>query len=171
MATNESILPGMESELTANGRELAEWLCLTPAAVSQMVKAGKLKALPGGAVPIYPLKSSVQSVIKELRGRKRGTGEGKDLERSLKYWQVEKAKQAVLQWRLQYGKDIAVTILERLDSALAEFQRMTGSDARLNEAVLKLSGALKNARFDDTAYGLDDDDVDGGYDDDGFGKN
>lgn len=167
MDTKQISLPGLESEMTVSGKELAEWLCVTPAAVSQMAHNGKLQPLDGGKVPVFPLKSSVQTVIRELRGKRRNQGEGKDLERSLKFWQVEKAKQAVTSWRLQYGKDLALAILDRLAGALAEFQETTAADARLNDAALRLASALKSVKPDDVVYGLDDDELEGGDEGDG----
>lgn len=153
---DESILPGMESTITVNGKELAEWLCVTPAAVSQWVKAGKIQPVPGGQVPVFPLKQSVQTMVREWRGRRKSIGEGKDLERSLKFWQVEKAKQAVIQWRLTFGKDIALSILNRLEASLADFQREVAStDPRANAAALRLAGALRDARYTSDDYGLD----------------
>ena len=158
MSTSQSaILPGMEETLTASGKELAEWLCVTPAAVSQWHKSGKIRALDVPGAPVYPLKESVQAICRELRTRRKGKGEGKDLERSLKYWQVEKTKQAVTQWRVTFGKDIALAILERLDTALGEFQREVASaDPRVNAAALRLAKALKEERYSADDYGLED---------------
>lgn len=152
-----SVLPGMESEILVGGSELAEWLCVTPSAVTRMSAAGRLEPLPGGQ---YPLKRSVQAIITEMRGRKTHSAEKKDLDRSLKYWQVETAKQKVLSWRLQYGKELALSIITQLDGALAELQRRTGSDPNINGAILALSQSIKAVRVDDVVYGMDEEDPD-----------
>lgn len=168
--TDGAILPGMESTLTASGKELAEWLCVTPAAVSQWAKSGKIRPIDGreDSPPVYPLKESVQSIVREWRGRRKAAGEGsKDLERSLKYWKVERTKQAVLQWRMSFGKNIALSILDRLESSLAEFQKEVGKEnPRINAVILRLAGALREARYED--YGMEgEDDLEGLDDGDG----
>ncbi len=155
---NSAILPGMESEMTVGGSELAEWLCVTPGAVTRMAAAGRLEQLDGGR---YPLKSSVQKIITEMRSRRTsGNAERKDLDRSMKYWQCEAQKQKVLSWRLQYGKELALAIVERLDGALADFQRRTGGDENLNAVILQLSQAIKSSKVDDVVYGMDEEDPD-----------
>ncbi len=165
---DDTILPGMESTITVTGRELAEWLCVTPAAVSQWHKAGKLQPIQGGAVPVFPLKASVQAMVKEWRAKRVGRSQGgNDLDRNLKYWQVEKAKQAVIQWRLTFGKDIAMAILTRLESALADFQKEVGAaDPKVNAAALRLAGALRDQRYTED-FGLEGDDLEDGQYDDG----
>ena len=153
-----NILPGMESEMVVGGSELAEWLCVTPGAVTRMAAAGRLVQLEGGR---YPLKSSVQKIITEMRGKKQSTSaEKKDLDRSMKYWQCEAQKQKVLSWRLQYGKELALSIVEQLDGALADFQRRTGNDPNLNAVILQLSQAIKSVKVDDVVYGMDEEDPD-----------
>ncbi|MGN0866178.1 MAG: hypothetical protein ACI4SG_00670 [Oligosphaeraceae bacterium] len=155
-----NILPGMESEIMVGGSELADWLCVTPSAVTRMTENRRLEKGEGGK---YPLKASVQSVIRDLRGRKTGQGESKDLERSAKYWQVENTKQKVLSWRLQFGKDMALRILGSLESALMDLQRSIAEDSQANAAVLKFSENLKNIRLDE--LDLSDDDLLGAGDD------
>lgn len=153
-----NILPGMESEMVVGGSELAEWLCVTPGAITRMAAAGRLVQVEGGR---YPLKSSVQKIITEMRGKKTSTSaEKKDLDRSMKYWQCEAQKQKVLSWRLQYGKELALAIVAQLDGALADFQRRTGNDPNLNAAILQLSQAIKSAKVDDVVYGMDEEDPD-----------
>lgn len=143
---NQNMLPGMESEMMVGGSELAEWLCVTPGAITRMTDNKRLTKGEGGK---YPLKASVQAVIRELRGRKSGQGESKDLERSAKYWDVENKKQKVLSWRLQFGKDMALRILGSLESALMTLQHSIAEDSQANAAVLKMADNLKNIRLDD----------------------
>ena len=150
----------MESEMIVSGSELAEWLCVTPSAITRMTDNHRLEKGEGGK---YPLKASVQAAIRELRGRKTGQGESKDLERSAKYWQVENTKQKVLSWRLQFGKDMALRILGSLESALMDLQRSIAEDSQANAAVLKFSENLKNIRLDE--LDLSDDDLLGAGDD------
>ena len=145
-ATDYNLLPGMESELMVSGSELAEWLCVTPGAVTRMTDNRRLSRGDGGK---YPLKASVQAVIRELRGRKSGQGESRDLERSAKYWQVENTKQKVISWRLQFGKDLALRILGSLESALMDLQRAISEDSQANAAAMRMADALKNLRLDD----------------------
>ena len=153
-ASDTNMLPGMESEMIVSGSELAEWLCVTPSAVTRMTENRRLEKVEGGK---YPLKASVQAAIRELRGRKTGQGESKDLERSAKYWQVENTKQKVLSWRLQFGKDMALRILGAMESALMDLQRSIAEDSQANAAVLKFAANLKNLRLDD--LDLSDDDL------------
>lgn len=159
----DQILPGFESELRVNARELSEWLGVTPQAISKSVKDKKLQPDEDG---LFPLKATVQKAFAALRGKKRGQGESKDLDRSLKYWQVEKAKQAVITWRLQFGKDIAMQIIDRLDAALSEFQKVTSENPNVNAAIVAMAQALKDTRLEEALYGLDDD-TDNGGDDEG----
>mgnify|MGYP003292426153 CR=1 FL=1 len=150
--------------MRVNARELSEWLGVTPQAISKSVKENKLQPDADG---LFPLKATVQKAFVALRGKKRGQGESKDLDRSLKYWQVEKAKQAVVSWRLQFGKDIAMQIIDRLDSALSAFQKVTSADPNVNAAILALAQSLKEARLEDALYSLDDNDDNDGGDDEG----
>lgn len=153
-ASDTNMLPGMEGEMMVGGSELAEWLCVTPSAITRMTDNHRLEKGEGGK---YPLKASVQAAIRELRGRKTGQGESKDLERSAKYWQVENTKQKVLSWRLQFGKDMALRILGAMESALMDLQRSIAEDSQANAAVLKFAANLKNIRLDD--LDLSDDDL------------
>lgn len=153
-------LPGMEGEITVGGSELAEWLCVTPSAITRMTAAGRLAKLEGGT---YPLKASVRAIITEMRGRKHPEGESKDLDRSLKYWQVEGKKQKVLSWRLQWGKSLALQILGALDASLLEFQRRVGGDTTINAAIVVLSQAIKAVKVDDVVCGMDEEDLDDEY--------
>lgn len=153
----QDMLPGLESEITVNGSELADWLAVTPGAVTRMVQRGELRQLEGGR---YPLKASVQAVVKKLRGRKAGQGETKDLERSLKYWQVEKSKQQVLSWRLSYGRDLASALLSHLDGAFREFQKAVAGIPEANAAALRFADAMKATKPSEVVEELGGDDED-----------
>ncbi len=68
---------------------------------------------------------------------------------------------------MSFGKNIALSILDRLESSLAEFQKEVGKESpRINAVILRLAGALREARYED--YGMEgEDDLEGLDDGDG----
>lgn len=149
--------PQKKSIKTVTGVELAEWICVTPGAVTRMAGSGRIEQDKNG---LYPLKTTIQKIIMELRARNVDKkADKKDLDRSLKFWQCEAQKQKVLSWRLQYGKELALAVIQSLDDALNEFQNKIGDDEQINAAILQLSTAIKAVNIEQVVYGVDDEDI------------
>ena len=98
-------------QLAVSGAELADWLCMTPAAVTQGRNTGFFFVRDDGR---YDLKASVQSYIRRVRGKKIKTGESGDLKKQLDYWDVENKKTKNRDWRMRYGQEIAMAVINQL---------------------------------------------------------
>ena len=98
-------------QLAVSGAELADWLCMTPAAVTQGRNTGFFFVRDDGR---YDLKASVQSYIRRVRGKKIKTGESVDLKKQLDYWDVENKKTKNRDWRMRYGQEIAMAVINQL---------------------------------------------------------
>lgn len=98
-------------QLAVSGAELADWLCVSPAAITQGRNAGFFVVREDGR---YDLKASVQSYIHRVRGKKVKTGEAGDLKKQLDYWDVENKKTKNRDWRMRYGQEIAMAIIGQL---------------------------------------------------------
>ena len=102
-------------QLTVSGAELADWLCVTPAAITQGRNAGFFVVRDDGR---YDLKASVQSYIHRVRGKKIKTGESGDLKKQLDYWDVENKKTKNRDWRMRYGQEIAMAVISQLSDIM-----------------------------------------------------
>lgn len=149
------LFPEVEGGMRVSGQVLADWLCVSAAAVSQMKAAGKIAAGPDGK---YPLKESIAAYLLGMRQRK-PEKEKRNLEDELKYWQVENAKTKNQRWRLDYGRQLVIAYLKHHMGTLGEFRRALEGGGNALEAATKLMSVVASTRPDDIVYSVGDDDI------------
>jgi len=137
------------------GAELAEWLGVTPAAVTGLKKRGVIKIGIDGK---YPLKQSVTAYINSVKKTKARQNR-KTLDEQLKYWQVENAKTKNSQWRLDYGRQLIIAYRDHHRASLEEFRRSIANIPAAVKAALKLADAARNTDIEDVLYEVSDDEV------------
>ncbi len=94
------------------GVEMADWLAMTPAAVTQLKGAGVLTAREDGR---YDARANIRSYLTKLRQRKNGgTSAHTDLNKELLRLKVANEERRNLEWRMMYGTAIAEQIREQL---------------------------------------------------------
>jgi len=127
-----------ETGIEVNAKELAEWLGVTPSAVTQLKAAGKIVPTPSGK---FDLKATVAAYCRDLRAR-RGPSESKDLSEQLLFWRVENAKTANARWRVEYGRRLIAAYVTHHGKSLAAFRDAIGGHAESMEAALRLAAAV-----------------------------
>lgn len=97
--------------IEVNGAELAEWLCVSQAAITQGRAAGLFVTLENGK---YDLKASIKLYIQRTRGRQAKTQEAKDLDKANIWWDIENKKIKNRDWRMRYGQEIAMAVISQI---------------------------------------------------------
>ncbi len=156
LAGEPATSPAPEPEIVS-GVEMADWLGVSPAAVTQMKKAGVLKVSADGG---YQLKASIKNYIATLRARKAKTGDSADLDRSLKYWDVEAKKQKVTRWRIQYGREIGQMIIDQCRGGIELVKATVAKYPGAMDALKKLSDEVAAVDIDDAVFSVDNEDAD-----------
>ena len=103
---------GASRSVWLTGVEIADWLAMTPAAVTQMKQAGVLIAREDGR---YDARANIRSYVGKLRSRKTGAQSAhQDLNKELLRLKVANEERRNLEWRMMYGTAIAEQIREQL---------------------------------------------------------
>jgi len=150
-----SDLFGNDADATVTGAELAEWLEITPAGVTQAKKRGVIRLGVDGR---YNLKESVQAYIKDIRGRKKASTR-QNLDEDLKYWQVENAKTKNVGWRRDYGRQLIRAYRDHHRSTLDEFRRAVSEFPKAVRVALQLADAVKRTDVDEVLYEVTEDEL------------
>lgn len=136
--------------LSVTGAELADWLGITPPAVTQLKKRGELVPDEDGK---YDLRASIRAYCNNLRKRKTPKGEQTvNLEASLAFWRVENEKQKNLQWRVRYGQSIASAIVQQLSNAISILRSELENDSAACDAIRNLQESIGRVDLDDAVY-------------------
>lgn len=137
------------ADTVCTGAELAEWLSITPAAITNLKKKGVL-AVDGNGM--YNLKESIQTYVRQLRSRKDPQGEKMDLEASENFWKIEDRKQRVLSWRVKYGSELADRIIQQLANGIGNLREAIRDSPKAIEAVKGMLQAIGNVNIYDIVY-------------------
>lgn len=97
--------------IAVNGAELADWLCMSQAAITQGRNTGLFVTLENGK---YDLKASIRLYLQRTRNRQAKTAEVKDLDKQSIFWDIENKKTKNERWRMRYGQEIAMAIISQL---------------------------------------------------------
>ncbi len=137
------------NDAVCSGAELAEWLAITPAAITQLKKKGVLSVNANG---MYNIKDSVQTYVRQLRSRKEPQGEKIDLEASDDFWKTEDRKQRVLSWRVKYGSEITDKIIQQLTVGIGNLREVLRDYPKALEAIKDMLQAIGNINIYDIVY-------------------
>ncbi len=159
--TEQSTAPSSE-DAVCSGAELAEWLSVTPAAITQLKKKGVLAVNADG---LYNIKDNVQKYVRQLRNRKEPQGQRMDLEASDDFWKTEDRKQRVLSWRVRYGSEITDKIMQQLAVGIGNLREALRDSPKAVEAVKDMLKAIGSINIYDIVYEVS------GYLDYGFTDN
>jgi hypothetical protein len=141
----EDASPKKSPPITVSGAELAEWLGVTAAAITQGRNTGFFVMSDDGK---YKLKESIRRYVSLQRGRKGKTEASADLKKQIDYWNIQNAKQKNRDFRIQYGQGIAMAIIDQL----------TDIFINAKHAIAKSPEVLKF--FDDAIESLSNADID-----------
>ena len=134
--------------------EIASWLGMAPSAVYGLKQKGGVVERNGG----YELKKSVLAYISYLKKRQDEKAAAQDDE--LKFWKIEKAKEAVRSWRMGRDRQVCVAVLDRLRSAVAELRTAAQGHADVVKALGRLAGAIEDIAPEDIFYTVEGEDND-----------
>lgn len=152
--------------LRLTGVEMAEWLAVTPAAITKMKQAGVLVLCDDGS---YDARASVRSYVSKLRKSKSaGSASSKDLDTELKRLKVANEERRNLEWRMAYGTAIAAQIREQLLAQVCNLRDALTAKGITAADFAPLLGALGNIDVDRVLMGAegDTDELAGIYDQD-----
>ena len=142
--------------LRVNASAVAEFLGVSRNAVALWRKAGLIA--PDNDER-YNLRDVARAYIARLKARTGADGEEK-LDDTLKFWKIERAKQAVRSWRLQRDREVALVILQRLASKVADLRSAIaagGEDVR--SAIDALLDGIADEPAEDIAYTVEGDET------------
>lgn len=137
------------SDPVCTGAELAEWLSVSPAAITKLKQKGILSVNADG---MYNLKASIQSYVRQLRGRKEPQGQKIDLEANEDFWKTEDRKQRVLSWRVRYGSELTDKIMQQLTVGIGNLREVLKDNPKGVEAVKGMLQAIGNINVYDIVY-------------------
>ena len=139
------------SPTIVNGQELAEWLGITPSAVTRLKQAGRLAPVTGG----YALKASIQKYLSTVR-KSSERGSPRDLDQQKKFWDVENAKQKNYRWRLDYGRELIQAYIRAHRSSLEQFRQRLAKNSEALAAALAMQKAVDATAVDEVLLDVSD---------------
>jgi hypothetical protein len=136
---------------TVTGVELADWLGVTPAAVSKAKTDGRVKTGPDGR---FELKASVRMLYQAaIRRREHGELHGNQ-DRQLKYWQVENLKAKNAAWRRKYGERLILAYIQHHQESLNAFRSAVEGNPAAVRAGLELAESARRTVVGDVIDGV-----------------
>jgi hypothetical protein len=130
---------------TATGVELADWLGITPSAVTRLKQAGRVVPAPAGG---YLLKASIQKYVGGMR-KSDERGSPRDLDQQKKFWDVENAKQKNYRWRMDYGRELIQAYARAHRGSLEQFRKRLESGENPILAALDLAAEIDTTATDE----------------------
>lgn len=131
--------------ITVNGSELAEWLGISEAAITQWKNKGLLVIAENGK---YNLKECVKRYVSLHRSRKGKAEDGSDMNNKLVFWNVQNAKQKNRDFRIKYGQDIAMAIIDQLTDIFINAKHSIANNPEALKFFDDAINSLKNADVD-----------------------
>ena len=140
------------NELRVNAATCAEFLGLVRGTLTHWKNAGIIEPDEDGK---YNLRDVAREYISRLK--KKGGNES-SLDDTLKFWKIERAKQAVRSWRLQRDREVALVILQRLASKVADLRSAIEDGGDVRRAIDALLDGIADEPAEDIAYTVEGDD-------------
>ena len=155
----EEEVADMERQGNDTGRivgtnELADWLCVMPSYITVLKRYECVVEDRGG----FNLKESVRAYIAYIKERRKEKG-ANNLDDTLKFWKIERAKQAVRSWRLQRDREVALVILQRLASKVADLRSAIEGGEDVRSAIDALLDGIADEPAEDIAYTVEGDET------------
>ena len=141
--------------LRVNASAVAEFLGVSRNAVALWRKAG---IIAPDNDERYNLRDVARAYIARLKARTGADGEEK-LDDALKFWKIERAKQAVRSWRLQRDREVALVILQRLASKVADLRSAIEGGEDVRRAIDALLDGIADEPAEDIAYTVEGDET------------
>ena len=141
--------------LRVNASAVAEFLGVSRNAVALWRKAG---IIAPDNDERYNLRDVARAYIARLKARTGADGEEK-LDDTLKFWKIERAKQAVRSWRLQRDREVALVILQRLASKVADLRSAIEGGEDVRRAIDALLDGIADEQAEDIAYTVEGDET------------
>lgn len=137
------------STFTVSQAELATLLGLATANITPMVQQGTMVKDADGR---FNLLESVSGYVKRMRERKSGAGSKSDLDAELQYWKIEKAKNAVRDFRMNRDREVCLAVLSALTNAMAELKKELGGDPGVGRAIDRFIERVNSVDVDGVSY-------------------
>ena len=141
--------------MRVNASAVAEFLGVSRNAVALWRKAG---IIAPDNDERYNLRDVARAYIARLKARTGADGEEK-LDDTLKFWKIERAKQAVRSWRLQRDREVALVILQRLASKVADLRSAIEGGEDVRRAIDALLDGIADEQAEDIAYTVEGDET------------
>ena len=152
----KDVRKGVRRNLTWIGiqSDLADFLNLSDSQTNALKRKGLYEPDENGE---FDIMVAVRKYVTELRSRKSGTGSKSDLDAELQYWKIEKAKNAVRDFRMNRDREVCLAVLSALTNAMNELRGELEANPGVSKAIDRFIERINSVDVDGVSYLIEGD--------------